>query len=146
MGSFVFNIAKGKVARYAELPATNDALIFIPIEATGVEADAVIKDYDTVAAILAASTNEQTTMGRKTVTSVTVTTDDTADSTSVDTADVTWTAAAGNPVSDILVAYDPDTTTSTDATRIPLAWYDFVATPDGSTDLVAAVANLFTAS
>jgi hypothetical protein len=140
VGSFVFNIAKGKIAYYASLPASADALIAIPIEASGVEADAVLIDYDTVSALLAAATNEQSTMGRKTLASVTVTVDDTNDRVALDAADVTWTAATGNAISDILICYDPDTGTGTDADLIPLSWHDFSATPDG-TDITATVTD-----
>lgn len=145
MADFVFNIAKGKVAQLATLPNANDALIVIPIEATGVESDATLRDYDTVSALLAAANNEQSTMGRKTITSVTVTVDDTNDRVDVDIADQTWTAATGNAVSDLLIAYDPDTTGGTDADLIPLTWHDFSVTPDGS-DIVATIANFFRAS
>lgn len=145
MADFVFNIAKGKIAYYASLPAANDALIAIPIEASGVEADATVKDYDTVAAILAATTNEQTTMGRKTLASVTVTVDDTNDRVALDAADITWTAATGNAVSDILICYDPDNTTGTDADLIPLTWHDFSVTPDGS-DITATISDFARAS
>jgi hypothetical protein len=140
VGSFVFNIAKGKIAYYAGLPASADALIAIPIEASGVEADAVLIDYDTVSALLAAATNEQSTMGRKTLASVTVTVDDTNDRVALDAADITWTAATGNAISDILICYDPDTGTGTDADLIPLSWHDFSATPDG-TDITATVTD-----
>jgi len=145
MADFVFNIAKGKVAYYATLPAANDALIVIPIEASGVESDATLQDYDDVATLLAAANNEQTTMGRKTITSVTVTVDDTNNRVDVDFADTTWTAASGNAISDLLIAYDPDTTTGTDSTLIPLTWHDFSVTPSGG-DVTAAVANIFRAS
>jgi hypothetical protein len=145
MSSFVFNIAKGSIAYYASLPASADALIAIPIEASGVEADAVLIDYDTVSALLAAATNEQGTMGRKTLSSVTVTVDDTNDRVALDCADITWTAATGNPISDILICYDPDTGTGTDTSLIPLSWHDFSATPDGS-DIVATVSDFARAS
>lgn len=141
MSSFTFNVSKGRHAHYSSLPATNDALIVIPIEATGVEADATIIDYTTVAAILAASTNEQTTIGRKTIASATVTVDNTNDRVSIDTADITWAAASGPAISDLLVAYDPDTTSGTDADLIPLSWHDFAITPDGS-DVTATVNDL----
>jgi hypothetical protein len=141
----VFNIALGRVAYYATLPAANDALIVIPIEASGVESDATIKDYDTVAALLAAANNEQSTMGRKTITSVTVTVDDANNRTDVDIADQVWTAATGNAISDLLVAYDPDTTGGSDTDLIPLTWHDFAITPDGS-DVTATIANFYRAS
>lgn len=140
MATFVFNIAKGRLGQYASLPAANDALIAIPIVAAGVEADAVIMDYATVAAILAATTDEQLTMGRRTLTGVTVTVDNVNDRVNIDCADIVWLAATGAAISDILICYDPDTTTSTDATRIPLTWHDYVAIPDG-TDITATVAD-----
>jgi len=133
MADFVFNIAKGKVAYYATLPATNDALIVIPLEATGLEADATLRDYDDVATLIAGTTNEQTTMGRKTVTAgVTVTPDDVNERQDVDMPDLVWTAATGNAVGALLIAYDADTTTGTDANLIPLVKLDCALTPDGS--------------
>jgi hypothetical protein len=145
MADFVFNIAKGRVAYYATLPAANDALIVIPIESSGVESDATLIDYDDVATLLAAANNEQSTMGRKTVTSATVTVDDTNNRVDVDIADQTWTAATGNAISDLLICYDPDTTGGTDSSLIPLTWHDFAITPDGS-DVTATIANFYRAS
>lgn len=139
MSDFVFNISKGKVKYYAELPATNDALIVIPIEASGIEADSTLKDYDDVAALLAGASNEQTTIGRKSITSVTVTVDDTNERVDIDIADQTWTSASGNALAALIIAYDPDTTTGTDSTLIPLTKHDFSVTPDGS-DITAVIA------
>ncbi len=145
MSDFVFNIAKGKVKYYAELPAANDALIVIPLETSGLEADSTLKDYDDVAALLAGTTNEQTTAGRKTVTSVTVTVDDTNDRVDIDFADQTWTGLTGNAIGALLIAYDPDTATGTDSTLVPLTKHDWSITPDGS-DVTATVANFYRAS
>lgn len=145
MADFAFNIAKGRLAYYASLPATNDALIAIPIEATGVESDAILRDYDTVALLLAGASNEQSTMGRKTLGSVTVTVDDTNDRVNIDCADIAWTGATGNAISDILIAYDPDTTGGTDADLVPLTFHDFAITPDGS-DITATVTDFARAS
>ena len=53
----------------------------------------------------------------------------------------TWTAvAAGSNWSDIVICYDNDTTTGTDANIIPLTQHDFVLTPDGS-DITAQVSS-----
>lgn len=145
MADVVFNIALGKVKYYAELPAANDALIVIPLEATGLEADATLKDYDDVATLLAGATNEQTTAGRKTVTSVTVTVDDTNNRVDIDIADQTWTGLTGNGIGALLIAYDPDTTTGTDSTLIPLTKHDWTITPDGS-DVTATITNFYRAS
>lgn len=140
MGDIIFNIAKGKIKFYAELGAANDALIAVPIETTGIESDATLKDYNDLAAILAAANNEQTTMGRKTLASVTVTVDDTNDWLDIDCADIVWTAATGNAISAIVICYDPDTTAGTDADLVPLSKHDFVATPAGG-DITAVVAT-----
>jgi len=140
MAATVFNIAKGKVAQLASLPATNDAIIAIPLETSGIESDATLQDYDTVSALLAGATNEQTTMGRKTAASVTVTVDDTNNRVDVDCADITWTAATGNACSRLLFCYDPDTTGGTDADLIPLVLDDFVVTPAGG-DITYQVAT-----
>lgn len=141
MADFVFNIAKGQIAWYAGLTGgANDALIVMPLETSGLETDAVLKDLDTFTAVVAGTTNEQTTMGRKTVSaSITVTVDDTNDRVDIDMPDLTWTAATGNAISKLVVGYDNDTTAGTDANIVPMTCHDFVATPDG-TDLVAVVA------
>lgn len=138
MGNIVFNIAKGRIAYYGSLPATNDAIIVVPIETSGIVADSVMVDYDDLAALLAGPSNEQTTMGRKTAASVTVTVDDTNDRVVIDCADITWTAYAGNAISALVFCYDPDTTTSTDSSLVPLAKLDCVTTPDGS-DFTAVI-------
>jgi hypothetical protein len=131
MGDIAFNISKAQVGYYATLPAANDALVAVVLEATGLEADSVLTDYDTLAAILAGTTNEQTTMGRKTLTTVAATVDDTNDRTDITADDLTWTGATGNATAAIVICYDPDTTTGTDADLIPLSKHDFVSTPSG---------------
>lgn len=139
MADFIFNVAKGRIAYYASLPAASDAIIIVPIELTGIETDAVLKDYDTLDAILAAANNEQATMGRKTAANVTVIVDDVNDWVSIDFDDVVWTTATGNAIAALLVCYDPDTTVGTDADIIPISKHDFAATPNGS-DITAVVA------
>lgn len=140
MADIVFNIAKGKVGYYAGLPAANDALIAVPIETTGIVSDATMRDYDDLSTLLAGASNEQTTIGRKTLASNTVTVDDTNDRVDVDCADFTWTAATGNPISAVVICYDPDTTTGTDSDLIPLVKLDAVATPAGG-DITYQVAS-----
>lgn len=140
MGNGVFNIAKGKIAYYGSLPATNDALIAVPLEASGLVADSVMKDYDDLGSITAGASNEQTTMGRKTLSNVTVTVDDSGDKVDIDCDDFSWTAAAGNPVGKIVICYDGDTTTGTDSNIIPISYHDFTVTPDGN-DINVTVAS-----
>jgi hypothetical protein len=132
MADTVANIAKGRVIELAKLGLANDALIAIPLEATGIESDAVLADYDTVAAVLAAASNEQTTMGRKTLTGVVTSTDDTNNRQALDFDNPVWLGATGNPTAKLLIAYDNDTTAGTDADLVPLVFLDMAATPNGN--------------
>lgn len=140
MASFVCNVALGRERTFAELGAANDALIAIPVQTSGLEADSVLRDKADVAAFFSGSTDEQTTMGRVTLTNVTVTVDNANDRVNLDCDDIVWPGATGNPISKILIAYDGDTTGGTDANVIPLSVHDFTATPDG-TSITATVAD-----
>jgi hypothetical protein len=143
VANIVLNIAKGRVVELYNRVKSNDpansALILVPLETSGLEADSVLIDKDTLSDLLSGATNEQTTMGRKTLTDADLATlpspDDANDRYDVSLPSVTWTAATGNPISKIAVCYDPDTTGGTDANVIPLTIFDAVATPDGN-DLV----------
>jgi hypothetical protein len=131
MANVIFNVAKGRIAALAALPQANDALIIVPLESAGLVSDATMIDYDTLAAVLAGPSNEQTTMGRLTASGVTVTVDDTNDRVDIDMTDPVWVAATGNAVGALVVCYDPDTTGGTDTDLIPLSKHDFVVTPNG---------------
>lgn len=130
MAKFVFNNAKGKVGFYATLPETSDALIAVAIKTSGIEPDSTMIEQTALDDLLAVST-EQTTVGRKTLGSVTSTVDAANDKLVVDAADFTYSAASGDPIGAIVVCYVPDTGTSTDADIIPLLKYDFSAIPSG---------------
>lgn len=153
MANIVFNIAKGRVVEYYNRVENNDpansALILVPIETSGLETDAVLRDKDDLAAVLSGATNEQTTMGRKTLTDAQLAAlpapDDTNDRYDVSLPAVTWSAAAGNAISKILVCYDSDTTAGTDANIIPLTMFDFVVSPTGA-DIVLNSGVFFRAS
>lgn len=153
MANVVYNIAKGRVVEYYNRVKSNDpansALILVPLETSGLESDATLIDKDDLAAVLSGTTNEQTTMGRKTLTDAQLAAlpapDDTNDRYDVSLPSVTWTAASGNAISKILVCYDSDTTGGTDAGIIPLCQFDAVATPDGN-DLVLNAGVFFRAS
>jgi hypothetical protein len=140
MANIVFNIAKGRVVEYYNRVESNDpanaALILIPIETSGLEADSALIDSASLAEVLDGTTNEQTTMGRKTLTDADLAAlpapDNANDRYDVSLPTVTWTAASGNAISKIVVAYDPDTTAGADSNIIPLTMFDAVATPDGN--------------
>lgn len=148
----VFNIAKGRVAYYAGLPAASDALIATLW--TSIASDATIKDLDTLAAIEADASSAEATTGtvsdyvRKTLGSVTVTVDDSNDRVDVDCADITWTGLGGannTAIVKLIICYDADTGSGTDSDIIPLTYHTFDLTPDNS-DVTATVANFFRAS
>lgn len=153
MANIVFNIAKGRVVELYNRVKGNDpansALILVPLETSGLEADSVLIDKDDLTALVAGATNEQTTMGRKTLTDADLAAlpapDDTNDRYSLNLPTVTWTGATGNAISKIAVCYDADTTSGTDANIIPLTMFDFVVTPSG-TDVQATGAEFFRAS
>lgn len=152
MANIVFNIAKGRVAELYDRVDGNDpansAIILVPIETTGLESDATLIDADTLAAVLAGTTNEQTTMGRKTLTDADLSAGsptDASDYNGRSLPSVTWTAATGNAISKILVCYDSDTTSGTDSNIIPLTMFDFAITPDGS-DVTMTGGEFFRAS
>ena len=146
MADFVFNIAKGRVVELYNRVKSNDpansAFIVMVLETSGLESDATLKDKDDFAALVSGATNEQTTMGRKTLTDADLAAlpapDDTNDRYDVDLPDVTWTAASGNAISKLVIGYDSDTTGGSDSNIIPLTCHDFVATPDGN-DLQAVI-------
>lgn len=152
--STAFNISKHKLGIYFEQardrPAgfTNAAIIIHLLKATGLEAEATMRDHDTVALLLAASSDEAdfTNYTRKTVfgsggTGITITIDDSGDAVLLDLPDQTWVDAGGNPVvtnntlGKLLISFDGDTTAGTDANLIPLLAHDLSATTDGN-DLI----------
>lgn len=141
MANIVFNIAKGRVVEFYNRVKSNDpanaAFVIVPIETAGLEADATLMDADTLAAVLAGTTNEQTTMGRKTLTDADLAAlpapDDTNNRYDLALPTITWAAASGNAISKLLVCYDSDTTAGTDANIIPCTLFDFVQTPSGGT-------------
>ncbi len=140
MANIVFNIAKGRVVELYNRVENNDpansAIILVPLETTGLEADAVLVDADTLAAVLSGTTNEQTTMGRKTLTDADLAAlpapDDVNDRYDLSLPTTTWAAAGGNAISKILVCYDSDTTGGADSAIVPLTMFDFAQTPSGA--------------
>lgn len=149
MADFVFNIAKGRAGQLAQnvkdgSPA-DSRLIAVPLEASGLEADDTLNNYDNLADLLAATNNEQATMGRKTLVAgdLTLTVDDANNRLDVDISDITWVGATGNPVGAVVICYIPDGNAtggvSADSAVIPLTKHDFSVTPDGS-DITAQVA------
>jgi len=142
MADFVFNIAKGRVAEFANRVKSNDpansALVVVVLATSGLESDATLLDKDTLADVVSGTTNEvtNTNYARIVLTDAdlsAIAADDTNDRMDIDIPDPAWTSvAAGDSWSKILICYDSDTTGGTDANIIPLTCHDFVVTPDGS--------------
>jgi hypothetical protein len=145
----VFNIAKGRVVEYYNRVDSDDpsaaVLVIVVLATSGLEADSVLRDMDTLAAVVAGTTNEvtNTNYARKVLTQADLaaaTPDDTNDRFDVDIPDQTWTAvAAGDGWSKLLVCYDPSSSGVTNSVIVPMTMHDFVVTPDGS-DITAQIA------
>lgn len=153
MANFTFNIAKGRVVELYNRVKSNDpansAIIAVPLTAAGIETQAVLQDKDDLAAVLAGTTDEQATMGRKTLTDADVAAlpapDDVNDRYSLNLPNLVWAGATGVGIAQILICYDSDTTAGTDANVLPLFAFDFAQTPNGS-DLQATGGEAFRAS
>lgn len=152
--AFPFTVALGKANRYADLPGANDALVLVLLKNAGLESDATLRDYQTLAAILAASNDEADFTGysRRTLAGVTVTPDFGTDTQSTDAADpalYTNGDAVAQLTGAAIVVYVPDVGVSTDAQMVPL--YNLMAgtvtfDPGVPVDPEFAVAGLFTAA
>jgi hypothetical protein len=147
MADFAFNIAKGRGVQWvieinnSASPYINSALI-VSLWRRGSATDAALKDYDTVAQVEADAQAAELVSGtnanyaRKTLIDATptVTVDDTNEWVDVDFPDQTWTAlgAGGTAITDLMVAFDNDTTAGTDANQVPWTFHAFSVTADGS--------------
>lgn len=134
MPGFQFNVTLGREVELFNRVKLNDpansAFIMLAIAVTGLEADATLREYDTVAAILAASNNEVTngSYARKTLTDADLTAytvDDTNNLILLTLPVQTFaTVASGDSWGKIIVAFDPDTTAGTDTTLVPVSAHD----------------------
>ena len=147
MASIEFNVAKGRTVELYNRVQTNDpataGLVIVLLKTA--EADATLKDYATLAALLAGTNAEAdfTNYARKVLTDADIsafTTDNANDWNVIDIPDQLWTAAGGttdNTLAAYLVCYAPDTG-GADSTFVPLLKFDFVKTTTGE-DLPAVV-------
>ena len=147
MADQIFNIALGRVAELYNRVDLNDpvnaALIILVVSST--DTDTTVKDIDDVLALLALALTAEVTntnYARKELSGADLAAfapDDTNDRVDLDIADQTFSAiAAGDNWTDLVICYDSDTTGGTDANVVPLCWYDFIITPDGS-DITAVI-------
>ena len=146
MANIVFNIAKGEVNAYTKRVVNNDpansALVVVLLKTA--EADGILQDYNTLGDILAGANTEAnfTNYSRKILTNTELslpTVDDASNQQFSDAPDLTYVSAGGavnNAIVKMLICYDSDTTSGTDANLVPLVALDLASTTDGS-DLVA---------
>lgn len=150
MADGVFNIAKGGVKGYYERVKNNDptnaAFIMVMLKAS--EVDDTLNNYDDLGTLIAAAGNTEadfTNYARKTLVDTDLAAvpapDDTNNRIDLDLPDWLISAAGGatnNTLTKLLICYDSDTTAGTDSNIIPVCYYDFAVTTDGS-DLTAQI-------
>lgn len=141
-GNIVCSGGLGQARYYSTLPGTSDALILIFLRPTSQQDDDVLRDYTSVASLLSGGNLECTAANyvRKSITSgATITPDNTNNRVDVDLPDTTWTALgsmtgtnAKQDQSALLIAYQANTSTGTDATLVPLTKHNYPFVADGS--------------
>ena len=142
------------VARIPANDPVNSAVVLVILGATGLQSDATLIDYDTLAAILAAANDEIDNTGytRQTLTNADLSVfnpDDAADVMEVELPSVSFgvldaDGTKGDPAK-IVVCYDEDTTGGSDTNLTPLTAHDITFTPDGVTPLVTVAGVFFSA-
>lgn len=138
MANFVFDAAKAKGAMWAADVNTGTATMeVILLEAAGIESDATLAKKLLVSTLLAGTTNEETSFGRKIIGpgagSMSI-----VDSTIDDTTYVgfgtthrvqSWSITGGNPIAAAVVAYRRSGAGSGDANLFPMVKLDASYTP-----------------
>lgn len=151
MADIVFNVAKGRVNelhnRVDGSDPTNAVLVQVLLKT--VQADATLRDYDTLDAILTAGGGtanvecDFTNYARNVLddTEVTATApDDTNDRQDAEVPDWVIASAGGatnNTLVKLLICYDSDSTGGTDANIVPLTAHDLTETTNGQQLTVA---------
>lgn len=134
MSDFVFNVARGRVYEAHRIVndnvLANSAIIEVVLALSGLEVDDTLREYDTLAAILAASNNEpaQAQYNRKTWTDADLSPaviDDDLNSVRLPGPTASWTSVvAGDTWAKVLWCIDYDTTAGTDSDIVPLVAQD----------------------
>ena len=156
MADIVFNVAKGRVNEFTRRVANNDPAnsAFVVVLLQVAQADGLLQDHATLAALLGAANTEATftNYARKVLTDVDIsppTVDNASDEQWSDIPDLVYTAAGGatnNTLVKAVICYDPDSTAGTDADLIPMTAHDVSATTDGNDLTLTIPANGFYAA
>lgn len=136
MSDFTFNVALGREVELYNRVNNNDpaasALKGVVINAATMEADSILKDYDTLGAILAGATDEvtNTNYARLVWTDAELaayTIDDSNDRIQLFLPPITFTSiGSGDIWGKLLVCFDGDTAAGTDTDIIPVTAHDLL--------------------
>lgn len=151
MANVLFDSAKGRWVEKYLLPVGGDNIIVVLLQASGLQVDATLNNYSTLAALLAGGNTEATftNYGRKVLSGVdiTVSVNTSTGVTTVDIPDQVWTSAGGavnNGLGALLTCYR-QTSATPDSGILPLTKHDFAVTTTG-VNLQATVPSIGTAT
>lgn len=139
MADLVCQMGLGRAAYYLSLPAANDALVYVLLKKTNLEADDALRDYASLSTLLAGTTDEcnATNYVRKVFTTGTTITYNAA-SNRVDcfVPSATWTSLGTSvelqQVQKLLIGYWPTNGTGGDAAIQPVTIHDRFRVCDGN--------------
>ncbi len=134
MDDGVFNISLGRIVHYAALAAAGTGVLTVVL-LQDAQGDGILREHTTLASLLALNVEADfTNYARKVITNPTVTVVNADNWTDLDVPDQTWASAGGasnNDLVKLLVCYAP-TSDAADSAIIPLAFFGFETTTDGT--------------
>lgn len=145
MATQVFTYAKGCFIEKAKLPLGTDSLLWVLLNNSVTVVDNTIRNYSTLAQVLATYTEATfTNYARKPITTgITITTSTSAFSQTLFLTNPTWSAAGGvlnNTMAKMLLCYRP-TSSALDSQILPLAHCDLTTLTTGNDYLVTVAAG-----
>lgn len=150
MADIVMNQGLGAARYYAGLPGASDGLVLVLLKSAGIEADETLRDYASLSALLAGTSDECTAPNyvRKQITSGTTVTY-TAASNRVDcffpdqTITTLGSIGTAQQVQKLLVCYWPTVGTGGDAAILPLTMHDYPHICDGTDFLLSLPSGFY---
>jgi len=150
IANIILDYAVGRWVEKYRLPVGGDNILIVLLQASGLEADATLNNYQFLSDLLAASNNEATftNYSRKVLSAadITVTPNTGTGVTTVDIADQTWTSAGGavnNSLGAFLTCYR-QTSSTPDSGVLVLSKHDYTQSTTG-VNLQATVPSIGTA-
>lgn len=147
MAAGIFETAKGRLVRYADLPETSDKWVAYLLSA--VEVDGTLEDHATVDALFTAPANTEATFTGYTAGGqdlVNVTVINNATDNSIDCDNVQWSPTSAEALVKIVLAYDP-AGSDVQTQQVPVFHDDFeITTPTSGTITYQVAAGGFSTS